>query len=48
MLGRDVKGVEDFAVLAESSLREGCLAAVRWAEVMLLLVGDRYALRGIS
>lgn len=44
MLGHEVKRSEDFGAASESP-RERCLAAARWADVMLLLVGGKYGQR---
>jgi hypothetical protein len=41
LLGHEVKRSEDF-VPSGSSPQEACLAGVRWADVVLLLLGERY------
>jgi hypothetical protein len=42
-LGFEVKLAEDFPALADSP-QVACLAGVRWADVVVLLLGDRYGL----
>jgi hypothetical protein len=40
-LGCEVRRCEDFGAL-EKSPKEACLEGIRWAEAVVLLLGDRY------